>query len=429
MQNDLIRIIAEVHIVKAHIAAQLRVGRRTILMRMLPRPDTGFIRRLDEAAFVVVACIDERYIAVVDLRFLVHQLKDTLRACERHDDRIELLRNLCHRHGKRFGQLEEGCDHADGDAVADNTGQCECAADYRDQNIQQITDVAHDRHQDVRKGVCIAGRLTQLIIQRVELLPALVLVAEHLDDLLTVYHLLDIAVDLAERGLLCKEEARGPAADAPDHDEHDRDAKQHEQSQPDVRDEHADEHGNNGHGGREHLRHRLTEHLLERIGIVREVAHEVAMRMRIKITDRQRLHVLEHIVADALEYALRNTDHQPVIKEGRADADEIDDRHAHQRVDKLREHGRRLQEQRRDIIVDQALEEHRTGNVRDGRQRNADQNHAKLNAVVPADIFHQTVQRFFRILAALSAHRSAAAGTAHLRSCHYSSPPFLFCWL
>ena len=28
VQNDLIRIIAEVHIVKAHIAAQLRVGRR-----------------------------------------------------------------------------------------------------------------------------------------------------------------------------------------------------------------------------------------------------------------------------------------------------------------------------------------------------------------------------------------------------------------
>ena len=153
------------------------------------------------------------------------------------------------------------------------------------------------------------------------------------------------------------------------------------------------------------------------------------MRMRIKITDWQRLHVLEHIVAHALEYSLRNTDHQPVIKEGRADANEIDDRHAHQRVDKLREHGRRLQEQRRDIIVDQALEEHRTGNVRDGRQRNADQNHAKLNAVALADIFHQTVQRFFRIFAALSAHRSAAAGTAHLRSCHYSSPPFLFCWL
>ena len=154
------------------------------------------------------------------------------------------------------------------------------------------------------------------------------------------------------------------------------------------------------------------------------------MRMRIKITDRQRLHVLEHIVAHALEYALRNTDHQPVIKEGRTDANEIDDRHAHQRMDKLREHGRRLQEQRRDIIVDQALEEHRTGNIRDCRQRNADQNHAELNAVALADIFHQTVQRFFRILAALSApHASAAAGSAHLRSCHYSSPPFLFCWL
>ena len=153
------------------------------------------------------------------------------------------------------------------------------------------------------------------------------------------------------------------------------------------------------------------------------------MRMRVEIADRQRLHMLEHFVAHALEHALRNTDHQPVIKEGRADADEIDDRHAHQRMDKLREHGRRLQEQRRDIIVDQALEEHRTGNVRDGRQRNADQNHAKLNAVALADIYF--IRRFsvFSDFAALSAHRSAAAGTAHLRSCHYSSPPFLFCWL
>ena len=28
------------------------------------------------------------------------EVEDTLRACKRHDDRVELLRNLCHRHGR-----------------------------------------------------------------------------------------------------------------------------------------------------------------------------------------------------------------------------------------------------------------------------------------------------------------------------------------
>ena len=429
MQDDFIRVVAEVHIEEAHVAAQLCEGGRAVLVRVLPRPDAGFSLGFDQLAFLVVAGVDEGYIAVISLRLLVHQLEDTLRACKRHDDRVELLRNLSDRHGERLGQLEEGRDNADRDAVADDAGQRQRTADHRHEHVQQVADVAHDRHEDIREGVRVAGRLTQLIVQLVKLLLALVLVAEYLDDLLAVDHFLDVAVDLAERGLLREEVACGLAADILDDNEHDRHAEQNENRQPDVGHDHADEHRDDGHGGREHLRDRLAEHLLERIGIVRKVAHEVAVGVGVEIADGERLHMLKHIVAHALEHALRNADHQPVIKESRCDADEVNARHRHQRMDKLGEHRRRLKQQRRNVIVDEVAEEHRAGNVRYRRENNADQHDTELNAVSPADIFHQTVERLFRVLAALAAHHAAAARSAHLRSCHYSSPPFLFCWL
>ena len=123
MQNDLIRVITEIHIEEADIAADLRVGGGAVLVRVLPRPDVGLFRGFNEFAVLVVLGVNESNVAVVYLRLLVHQLKDTLGTGKRHNDGVELLRNLRYRLGERLGQLQEGRDNADGDAVSDHAGQ------------------------------------------------------------------------------------------------------------------------------------------------------------------------------------------------------------------------------------------------------------------------------------------------------------------
>ena len=304
VQNDLIRVITEIHIEEADIAADLRVGGGAVLVRVLPRPDVGLFRGFSEFAVLIVLGVNESNVAVVYLRLLVHQLKDTLGTGKRHNDGVELLRDLRYRLGERLGQLQEGRDNADGDAVSDHAGQRQRAADDRDQNVQQVADVHHDRHEDVCEGIRARSILAQLIVERIELLLALFLVAEHLDDLLAVDHLLDIAVDPAERLLLLEEVLRGLTAQLLYHLEHDAHAKQYEQRQPYIRHQHADEHRDNGHRRGKHLRHGLAEHLLQRIGIVGEMAHQIAVGMRIEVANRQLLHVREHLVTHLFEHAL-----------------------------------------------------------------------------------------------------------------------------
>ena len=55
-----------------------------------------------------------------------------------------------------------------------------------------------DRHHDVGEGVGLLGAFLQLVVQLAEAVKGLLLVGEHLDHLLALHHLLDIAVDSAE---------------------------------------------------------------------------------------------------------------------------------------------------------------------------------------------------------------------------------------
>ena len=61
-------------------------------MRVLPRQMLVFFRGFNEFAVLVVLGVNESNVAVVYLRLLVHQLKDTLGTGKRHNDGVELLR-------------------------------------------------------------------------------------------------------------------------------------------------------------------------------------------------------------------------------------------------------------------------------------------------------------------------------------------------
>ena len=128
--------------------------------------------------------------------------------------------------------------------------------------------------------------------------------AEDLDDLLAVHHLLDIAVDPAQILLLGDEEAPG-ALDALDGKRHRRgNHEQRDDQQRHVEDNHRSHDAHNRHNAGNELRHGLGNHLPHGVDVVGIDAHNIAVGVRVKILDRQALHLGKELDAQVFERAL-----------------------------------------------------------------------------------------------------------------------------
>ena len=260
MQNDLLLIIAEINILKDDVTLQLRVAGLSVSTHMLPRPCAGGLVRFGDGIVRQIFRVDQRHIALVDLRLLVQQGKDTRTACQRHDDRVQLHRNLGDRlvealvEGQEAGQLTQcqaAADAADGQRTAD----------HRAQHIGQVAQLAVDRHRHQRVGVCLVSAVEQLIIELVELVDGDLLMAEHLDDLLAVHHLLNVAVDLAQFLLLLEEVFAGVSGQILRGQHHNADHHQRKQAQGNAQVEHREEYADHRNDGVDKLRQALADHL------------------------------------------------------------------------------------------------------------------------------------------------------------------------
>ena len=101
MQHLFVRIIAKVHMIHHEFPLKRDVIRRTVrLMIMLPGPPAGLLRRLGNVAVLINLRVDQGYISIVFFRLFVDEIKDSLRAGKRHDNRVQLGRHLVDRHGK-----------------------------------------------------------------------------------------------------------------------------------------------------------------------------------------------------------------------------------------------------------------------------------------------------------------------------------------
>lgn len=136
----------------------------------------------------------------------------------------------------------------------------------------------------------------------------------------------------------------------------------------------------------------LRDHLAQRIGIVCVQAHDVAVRMRVKVADGQALHLLKHLVTDALERALGDRDHAAVIQPRGQRADEVHAADGDQRTDQAGIVRRRCAEHGHNIAVDQLLQEHGRGRACDRAQQDADR-HEHERALIGAHIRQQALER------------------------------------
>ena len=146
---------------------------------------------------------------------------------------------------------------------------------------------------------------------------------EDLDDLLTVHHFLNVALRTSDRLLLPDEVLCRPAADLLRDEEHQRDAEKHEERHPDAVPEHYSEHADDYGSRRDQRGKRLRDELTQRVDIVRVVAHDIAVLVRIEILYRQILHPVEHTPAELAEKALRDIRHELGIDSDRDDREKI----------------------------------------------------------------------------------------------------------
>ena len=267
---------------------------------MAPRPLARAVVGFGDRPVLRDFRVDERDVALVLLGLLVHELEDTPGAREAHRDERRLLGSVVEVIGEDAAHRQKGHDGACRESADSGHGQVgraqrqQYAADESQEDVQHVADVADDRAERIRRDVRLGGDAAELVVDLVEPLFALPLVAEYLDDLLPVHHLLDVALVLADRSLLFDEVPGALAAHFLRHDRHKDDHQQDHQRQPDaVRDhdeEERDDHDARRKDGGDTLRHQLVE----RIRIVGVMAHDIAVRVRIEVADGKPLHAVEH---------------------------------------------------------------------------------------------------------------------------------------
>ena len=425
VQHDLLRGVAEVHVVQHNVALQLGVGGGAVAVRMLPRPQAGALVAFTELAILVPAGVHQRDVALVGFAWFVHQAENALCARQRHDDRGKLLAYLRNGHHEAAGQGQEGGDHAQrngsaraGQADVGHAAQAQTRADDRQNDVENVAHVVVDGAQNVGEAVGFGGVVAKLLVAAVKFLHRLALVAEDLDHLLAVHHFLDVAVDGGQRLLLLDEElaalAGYPARDP--QDEHGE--QHHRQGEPQALAEHGHEYRHDGNHGREDLRQGLRDHLAQGVGIVGVVAHDLAVAVGVKVADGQGLHMGEHIVPHVFQNALRHHYHQPVVQETADHAGHVNAGHVHQLGQQAGKVRARLNDHGSNVIVDQGLDEGGSRHAGNGVAQNA-QKHQQQAQAVTAHIAHQPGNGRLHVL-----RLCAALGSA--RSPHHSaSLPFI----
>ena len=437
----LLTVVTEVDIEETDIALYLGIGQRTILMRMLPCPDirgrpVGFFSvmcTLERKRFLFrhfgqfvtgLFAVDKGDISIVRLRFFIKELEDTVGTGHRHDDGIHLLGYLGYRHDEGLRQLQEGSDNTERDDVRKSALDRQETADKGHENIKHVTDVAHDRHQDIGEDIRGSRILAEFLILLVKGDLRTVFVGEYLNDLLAVDHLFDITVDVTQGSLLLHEEGGTLSADLTHQEDHGEGSQEYDDRQLPGSVDHRGKRRNDRDARGHHRREALRDHLTERINVVGVVAHDITMRVRVEVGDRQRLHVFEHIVTDISQNVIGDHEHDLALEEVRDNAKHEEYGDGADPVRKAREVLVSACKKRLDIVVDQVFDEHVSQNRCDRCHDDAEENDAQKYLVFACQVGKESLDQAFgdRIfLKVLPIHRTCSS-----RRRHYSSPPF-FC--
>ena len=398
VENGLAGNIAEYHVVETDISRQR--NQRTI--RTLPGPLAGSILCLLQGAVGPLAHIDQGGLALVHLRCDLHDLKDPLRTGDGCQHVIDLLADHTHRLTHLTDVLEihdQGAKiqaHVDGEQGSSAAGK----------SVVDMGNVAHGRHNGARKGLGRRGAAAICFIALGKALPCLGLVVENLDDLLTLDHLLDIAIDNPDIPLLFRKKVAAALAHGHYHKEHEAQTEDGHQEQYRAGNDHHEHHAHESEAAGDQAGKAVVHDLGDGLDVVGIAAHEFAMGMGVKIAQRQGLHLGKEIPPECKAGLLGDVDHDPGVGEGEARSCHIDAGHEAQGPGQLAV----ISGDNR--LIHQRLEE--VGSA-DGahtveHQAYSDNQQQPFGA---AQIFHQFPNGFAHIFGFLIPVTVPAAGAAH----------------
>ena len=257
VQDDLVFIVSEIHIIQHDRAFLLYISNGALrLVGMLPCPQVGPYRRLCQIAVPVFFSIDQLHISIVSLRFLIHQIKDSLRACRRVHYEVDLLADLRDGVGKALIQSHKSHDCTDG-----NTCQAvdpEDRSKDRHQRVADPADIGIDRHQQVGIAVRLVRTVPQPLIDLMEIPHRRFLMAEDFDDFLPVQHFLDKSVHSTEVDLLADVVFPRQLREIGCDKEHDSRGQKRDDCQHRIQDDHGDQRGRHGNDRVDDLRDALA---------------------------------------------------------------------------------------------------------------------------------------------------------------------------
>ena len=400
LQDGLPRLIAEVHLLKAHIPPQ---GRQAAV-RPAPRPAAGFFGAGGHGSALLLH-VDQLHLPLVGLRRLL-----PLRSGQRGQQEVALLGHLVDGHGR----LPDKDQIAGQAAHVGHALQRHDAAQHRHKGVIDVGDADHRRNHGGRIALRAGARFPQGLVLLPERPQAFLLVVEHLDHLLPGHHLLDIAVQLPQAVLLLLVIGLAPPPTEADVEEHEDIKHRHDEGKLPIEQK---QHGEGAH----HLDRTLDEHgkavverLRDRVHVVGEVAHHIAVALGVKKAEGQGLDVGEQIPPDVVEHLLGRLHHDLGIAQRREHPCAVDggsDRHAqHQGVEAA---GRQTVDHRPDHIgakkVSQGAEGHQ-------------HRHGQEQQLVPSQVGQQGAQRVAQVLGFFSTQLPGRHGPPPLSSEMRRSP-------
>ena len=381
VENHLFVRVPEIHMVKHHIPFQFRVSHGIrILMVMLPGPETGALRGFLDLLKVIPPGIDQFHIALIHLRFLVHQPEDSFRAGQCHNNAVKLHGNLVDRHAERPVQGQERRQISQ--AQPGDPGEGQHAADHRTHHITQIPQLCVHGAHDVGKLIGPVSAVTQSVVQFVELLQTLLLVAENLNHLLARHGFLNAAVQLSQIPLLGQEKPAGQGTHLFGRQYHHRHHGQRHQGEGNIQHQHGNQGCHHTDGTVEQLGQALTDHLPHGVNIVGVDGHDISVGMGIKISDGKFLHLPEQIIPQIFHGALGHIDHEPGLGEGRQHPQPVKTGHPADGSRQRTEIRILCPQQRHDIVINQRAHEQSSLQSRQYGSHNTHHHHDPVEGIV-----------------------------------------------
>jgi len=206
-------------------------------------------------------------------------------------ERVVQFGQLPERHHKATRIGDERRDRAHGSQAA----QGEPGADAGDDRQIRIGEDVHERHHGHRESLRPDARIAYRPVRLGERRGGGLLLPVGLNHACAAHGLFHLGVQFAELRLQAPEAVPRAMGNRHRYHEHQRDHRQAGERQPGVQHQHHDEDARHGQDAGDELRDALRQDAVDGVDIVREAAHDVAVRVFVKVAQAEGLQVGEQI--------------------------------------------------------------------------------------------------------------------------------------